>query len=197
MMTNVGIMTVHQFFMKGKYMRSIYCFTNPLYTWHTCTSISLVRTLICVPFTRYKFWTCCQKRTSDFNEFLKQEGCIPGSHRWVLTDEVRIGSLQVPPFYYGLSVWKHSLYPQARFPVLPAVVLYPCKKKILKFKEALSLWMLCAPVFIFTSDSSALLGRPRCGHYLPYSIHFWVYAIFFFMRKRTKHKKILKSAIFV
>ena len=23
--------------------------------------------------------------------------------------------------------------------------------------------MLCAPVFIFTSGSSALLGRPRCG----------------------------------
>ena len=44
-------------------------------------------------------------------------------------------------------------------------------------KEALSVLMLCAPVFIFTSGSSALLGRPRCGyrsdcHYLPYSIHF-------------------------
>ena len=30
-------------------------------------------------------------------------------------------------------------------------------------KEALSVLMLCAPVFIFTSSSSALLGRPRCG----------------------------------
>ena len=30
-------------------------------------------------------------------------------------------------------------------------------------KEALSVLMLCAPVFIFTSGSSALLGRPRCG----------------------------------
>ena len=29
--------------------------------------------------------------------------------------------------------------------------------------EALSVLMLCAPVFIFTSNSSALLGRPRCG----------------------------------
>ena len=34
-------------------------------------------------------------------------------------------------------------------------------EKILK--EPFSVLMLCAPVFIFTSDSSALLGRPRCG----------------------------------
>ena len=31
------------------------------------------------------------------------------------------------------------------------------------FKEVISVLMLCAPVFIFTSGSSALLGRPRCG----------------------------------
>ena len=30
-------------------------------------------------------------------------------------------------------------------------------------KEALSVLMLCTPVFIFTSGSSALLGCPRCG----------------------------------
>ena len=30
-------------------------------------------------------------------------------------------------------------------------------------KEALSVLVLCAPVFIFTSGSSALLWRPRCG----------------------------------
>ena len=29
--------------------------------------------------------------------------------------------------------------------------------------KALSVLMLCAPVFIFTFGSSALLGRPRCG----------------------------------
>ena len=30
-------------------------------------------------------------------------------------------------------------------------------------KEVVSVIMLCAPVFIFTSGRSALLGRPRCG----------------------------------
>ena len=34
---------------------------------------------------------------------------------------------------------------------------------IIKVKEALLVLMLGAPVFIFTSGSSALLGRPRCG----------------------------------
>ncbi|CAB4007211.1 Hypothetical predicted protein [Paramuricea clavata] len=35
----------------------------------------------------YKFWSCCLRRTCDFDEFLKQEGCSSGSHLWFLTDE--------------------------------------------------------------------------------------------------------------
>ena len=30
----------------------------------------------------YRYWSCCQRRTSDFNEFLKQEGCTSGRHVW-------------------------------------------------------------------------------------------------------------------
>lgn len=29
-----------------------------------------------------KFWSCCQKRTSDFNAFLNQVGCERGTHVW-------------------------------------------------------------------------------------------------------------------
>ena len=29
-----------------------------------------------------KFWTCCQKRTSDFEAFLEQVGCERGQHLW-------------------------------------------------------------------------------------------------------------------
>ena len=53
--------------------------------------------------------------------------------------------------------------------------------------------MLCAPVFIFTSDSSALLGRPRYGLSIRLSLLaifntlFWDYPIFS-PRKRTKHE---------
>ena len=57
----------------------------------------------------------------------------------------------------------------------------------------LSVLMLCAHVFIFTSGSPALLGCPHCGlwvcRYLPYSIHFSEFMpIIFFTRKRTKHE---------
>lgn len=36
----------------------------------------------------YKFWTCCNKRTSDFQEFLKQTGCTTGKHEWMKPSEV-------------------------------------------------------------------------------------------------------------
>lgn len=29
-----------------------------------------------------KYWSCCQRRTTDFNSFLEQEGCKSGSHVW-------------------------------------------------------------------------------------------------------------------
>ena len=53
------------------------------------------------------------------------------------------------------------------------------KEIIPELKEALSVLMLCPPVFKFTAGSSTLLGCPRCTviyrsdcRYLPYSIHF-------------------------
>ncbi|RZC42035.1 cysteine and histidine-rich domain-containing protein [Asbolus verrucosus] len=30
-----------------------------------------------------KFWSCCQKRTTDFNAFLNQVGCEQGNHVWI------------------------------------------------------------------------------------------------------------------
>jgi len=29
-----------------------------------------------------KYWSCCQRKTSDFNSFLSQAGCTTGSHLW-------------------------------------------------------------------------------------------------------------------
>ena len=29
-----------------------------------------------------KYWTCCTRRTSDFQAFLNQEGCETGIHDW-------------------------------------------------------------------------------------------------------------------
>lgn len=30
-----------------------------------------------------KFWSCCQKRTTDFEVFLNQVGCEQGKHLWI------------------------------------------------------------------------------------------------------------------
>lgn len=34
-----------------------------------------------------KFWSCCQKRTSDFTAFMNQVGCETGSHKWTSDEE--------------------------------------------------------------------------------------------------------------
>ena len=62
--------------------------------------------------------------------------------------------------------------------------------------------MLCTPVFIFTSGSSALLGHPCCGLSIWLSLPaifntlFWVYANFFH-KKTDKTRQYSKSAIFI
>ena len=30
-----------------------------------------------------KYWSCCQKRTTDFSTFLEQPGCTQGKHTWI------------------------------------------------------------------------------------------------------------------
>lgn len=34
-----------------------------------------------------KFWSCCQRRTSDFTAFMNQPGCETGSHKWTSDEE--------------------------------------------------------------------------------------------------------------
>lgn len=29
-----------------------------------------------------KYWSCCERKTSDFDNFLNQEGCTIGVHLW-------------------------------------------------------------------------------------------------------------------
>ena len=29
-----------------------------------------------------KYWSCCQRKTSDFDSFLNQSGCTEGNHLW-------------------------------------------------------------------------------------------------------------------
>lgn len=34
-----------------------------------------------------KYWSCCVKRTTDFDSFLEQVGCSTGNHKWYKDDE--------------------------------------------------------------------------------------------------------------
>lgn len=34
-----------------------------------------------------KYWSCCKRKTSDFNTFLSQEGCFKGTHLWIKKDD--------------------------------------------------------------------------------------------------------------
>lgn len=34
-----------------------------------------------------KFWSCCQKKTTEFSNFLEQEGCASGLHAWRKKDD--------------------------------------------------------------------------------------------------------------
>ena len=48
-----------------------------------------------------KFWSCCQKRTTDFNAFLSQIGCTQGEHLWfkeVLLGQKKSGFVDVCTF---------------------------------------------------------------------------------------------------
>jgi cysteine/histidine-rich domain-containing protein len=35
-----------------------------------------------------KFWSCCRKKSMDFDEFLKQKGCVKGDHLWIKKRQV-------------------------------------------------------------------------------------------------------------
>lgn len=35
-----------------------------------------------------KFWSCCNKKSMDFDEFMKQKGCTQGEHSWVPKTQV-------------------------------------------------------------------------------------------------------------
>jgi len=34
-----------------------------------------------------KFWSCCERKTTDFNAFLAQQGCTDGRHVWIKNEE--------------------------------------------------------------------------------------------------------------
>lgn len=54
--------------------------------------IQQVLYLSCI--SRMKYWSCCKRKTSDFNTFLSQEGCTKGTHLWRKKDAVGVPAWQ-------------------------------------------------------------------------------------------------------
>lgn len=48
-----------------------------------------------------KYWSCCQKKTSDFTAFMNQVGCAKGEHKWIETVNTRfISKVNVILFFF-------------------------------------------------------------------------------------------------
>ncbi|EDV24959.1 uncharacterized protein TRIADDRAFT_25566 [Trichoplax adhaerens] len=74
-----------------------------------------------------KYWSCCNKKTSDFTEFLNQKGCATGQHCWkhdkVLYDWYQTGSNVYITIYAKLVNPERSLI-EANHTIVKAFLIY-------------------------------------------------------------------------
>ncbi|XP_061902769.1 cysteine and histidine-rich domain-containing protein 1-like [Entelurus aequoreus] len=94
-----------------------------------------------------KYWSCCKKKTSDFNTFLSQVGCTNGSHAWRKKDEGKkvvpcrfdwhqTGSQVIISIYAKNGVPELS-YVDANSTTLNIHVVFEGEKE---FEQKISLW---------------------------------------------------------
>lgn len=80
-----------------------------------------------------KFWSCCQRKTSDFTNFLDQVGCQTGTHLWIKKESVdtkkscRLDWFQTGPFV-NISVFAKVAVPDKTVVEVNQVV---CKMSIM------------------------------------------------------------------
>ncbi|XP_077360650.1 cysteine and histidine-rich domain-containing protein 1 [Festucalex cinctus] len=94
-----------------------------------------------------KYWSCCKKKTSDFNAFLSQAGCTKGQHLWRKKDEGKkvvpcrfdwhqTGSQVIISIYAKNAVPELS-YVDANSTTLHIHVVFEGEKE---FEQKISLW---------------------------------------------------------
>jgi len=77
-----------------------------------------------------KFWSCCQKKTSEFQEFLDQQGCDFGSHKWVKEES---GSSEVECRYDWHQTATHvtvAIYAKKYDPAISYVEVNPVRLRV-------------------------------------------------------------------
>lgn len=82
-----------------------------------------------------KYWTCCKRKTTDFDAFLEQEGCTQGTHLWVKpkvneSDVDRSKTCRFDWFQTGNDV-VINVYSKMPIPTLSLVEANPVKINIL------------------------------------------------------------------
>ncbi|XP_049323052.1 cysteine and histidine-rich domain-containing protein 1a [Astyanax mexicanus] len=93
-----------------------------------------------------KYWSCCQKKTSDFNSFLSQEGCSKGSHVWKNADGKKVVPCRFDWHQTGgqvtISIYAKNCNPelcsvQANSTTVCVRAVFEVEKE---FEQKLSLW---------------------------------------------------------
>jgi len=77
-----------------------------------------------------KYWSCCQRKTSDFQSFLNQEGCMIGECKWKKDDE---GSAKVECRYDWHQTATHvtvAIYAKKYDPDISKVEIHPIRLKV-------------------------------------------------------------------
>ncbi|XP_078140389.1 cysteine and histidine-rich domain-containing protein 1a [Centroberyx gerrardi] len=94
-----------------------------------------------------KYWSCCRKKTADFNSFLSQQGCTTGRHLWRKHNQVRqeapcrfdwhqTGSQVIISIYAKNSLPELS-YVEANSTTVKVCVVFEGDKE---FEQKISLW---------------------------------------------------------
>jgi len=75
-----------------------------------------------------KFWSCCQRKTSDFSSFLAQEGCERGQHKWKTpkSEQNQIAKCRYDHFQTATHVIV-NIYAKTADPELSTVELSPVR----------------------------------------------------------------------
>uniref|UniRef100_UPI003AAAAF19 cysteine and histidine-rich domain-containing protein 1a n=1 Tax=Centroberyx gerrardi TaxID=166262 RepID=UPI003AAAAF19 len=91
-----------------------------------------------------KYWSCCRKKTADFNSFLSQQGCTTGRHLWRKHNQVmqcrfdwhQTGSQVIISIYAKNSLPELS-YVAANSTTVKVCVVFEGDKE---FEQKISLW---------------------------------------------------------
>uniref|UniRef100_A0AAX7VH65 Cysteine and histidine-rich domain-containing protein 1 n=1 Tax=Astatotilapia calliptera TaxID=8154 RepID=A0AAX7VH65_ASTCA len=111
----------------------------------TNSSFNQVLYLSCI--SRMKYWSCCKRKTSDFNTFLSQEGCTKGTHLWRKKDagkkvvpcrfDWHQTGTQVIISIYAKNAVPELSYVDANSTTLDIHIIFDGEKE---FEQKISLW---------------------------------------------------------